>query len=95
MIASIFDLSFVIDNLNLYISYGIGMFLSLIVSLLLVNYCLKRYPRISNLIILGLSISSILLLVMMTFSSSFTLLQFIGGIMLLVVGLLLSCLLDK
>lgn len=95
MISSIFNLSFVVENINLYLSYGFGMFLSLIVNLLLVNYFLKKHKRIANLVILGLSISSIVLLFGMNLVHGFTVLEFIEGIMLMVVGLLLACLLDK
>ena len=95
MIAKVYDFNFIFNNIGLYISYGIGMIISCIISVLLVNYCLKKYSRISNIVILGLSISSILLLCIMTFSYKFSLLEFIGGLMLMVLGLPLSCIFDK
>ena len=95
MIAKIFDFNYVINHLNLYISYAIGMFVSLILTLSLINYLIKKHRQTSSLIILGLSLSSIILLLTITFKTPFTLMELIIGIMLLFIGLLLSCILDK
>ena len=95
MISKIFDFHYVIMNINLYISYGIGMMVSFIICMIGINYLLKRYPVIFSKIILGLCIYSILMLVIFTFSLKITILNFVLGIMLLIVGLLIGCLLDK
>lgn len=95
MISKIFDFQYVIMNINLYISYGIGMMVSFIICMIGINYLLKRYPVIFSKIILGLCIYSILMLVIFTFSLKITILNFVLGIMLLIVGLLIGCLLDK
>lgn len=95
MISKIFDFQYVIMNINLYISYGIGMMVSFIICMIVINYLLKRYPVIFSKIILGLCIYSILMLVIFTFSLKITILNFVLGIMLLIVGLLIGCLLDK
>ena len=95
MISKIFDFQYVIMNINLYISYGIGMMVSFIICMIGINYLLKRYPVIFSKIILGLCIYSILMLVIFTFSLKITILNFVLGLMLLMVGLLIGCLLDK
>lgn len=95
MISKIFDFHYVIMNINLYISYGIGMMVSFIICMIGINYLLKRYPVIFSKIILGLCIYSILMLVIFTFSLKITILNYVLGIMLLIVGLLIGCLLDK
>ena len=95
IISKIFDFQYVIMNINLYISYGIGMMVSFIICMIGINYLLKRYPVIFSKIILGLCIYSILMLVIFTFSLKITILNFVLGIMLLIVGLLIGCLLDK
>ena len=95
MISKIFDFQYVIMNINLYISYGIGMMVSFIICMIGINYLLKRYPVIFSKIILGLCIYSILMLVIFTFSLKITILNFVLGIMLLIVGLLIGSLLDK
>ena len=95
LIGSMFNVSYVINNFNLYFSFGLGLFISFIISIILVNFGLKKYPRISNVIIFGLCISSIILLIKMTFSTKFVFIEFIIGIMLLVLGLLVSSIMDK
>lgn len=95
MISQIFNFNYIINHINIYLSYSLGMFFSLIITLYLVNYFLKKYRETSYLIILGLSLSSILVLLLITFKTPFSILEFILGIMLLFVGLLISCILDK
>ena len=42
LFSNVLDLSFVIDNIMLYISYGIGMMISFIVFSIGINYLLKK-----------------------------------------------------
>ena len=95
MISMIFNISYFLKYYNLYLSYGLGMFLSFIINSYLISYFIKKYHNYSCCVILGLSISSILFLLVMTFRIKITLIEFIMGIMLFIVGLLLSCILDK
>ena len=90
LFANIFDVSFILDNFMLYISYGIGMFLSFIVFSLGISYLLKKYRNLFDTIVLGLSISSILLLLIMTFKNGFEIIHLIIGIMLFFIGFVLS-----
>lgn len=95
MISMIYDFSYVLEHINLYLSYGLGMLLSLIMNLYLINYLIKKYRNTAYLIILGLSLSSIIFLFIITFSVHFSIMEFILGIMLLFIGLLISCILEK
>ena len=95
MISSILNPSYVLDNIGLYISYGLGMMISFIINSYLINYLLKKYKNTTYTCILGLSISSILFLLITTFNIKFSVIEFILGIMLFVLGILLSCILDK
>ena len=95
LFANIFNLSFVLDNIMLYISYGIGMILSFIVFAILISYLLKKYRGLFDTIILGLSISSIMLLIIMAFSSSYIFIDLIIGSILFLVGVLISYLFDR
>ena len=95
MISMIFNYNYVIKHINIYISYGIGMFISFIINAYLINYCLKKHRNTTNSIILGLSIGSIIYLLKITLFIKYSLIQFILGIMLLVLGVLLSSILDK
>jgi len=95
LFSNMLDLSYVFENIMLYISYGIGMFLSFIVCSLIISYLLKRYRNLFDTIVLGLSISSIILLIMMAFRSSFVFIDLVIGIVLFFIGIVISYLLDK
>jgi len=95
MISSIFNITFVLNHLSLYISYGLGIAISFIINSNIINYFIKKYQNTTYSIILGLSLSSIIFLLIIVFKNSFTIIEFILGIILLTIGLLLSCILDK
>lgn len=95
IMSSIFNYSYVINNINIYLSYGIGMFISFIINSYLINYFLNKYKNISYSIILGLAIASILFLIIITFKVKFTIIEFILGIMLMVIGILISSIFNK
>ena len=95
MISMVFSYSYVINNINLYVSYGLGMFFSFLINAYLISFLLKKYSNYMNTVILGLAISSIIYLIIITINIKITIIDFILGIMLLVLGLLISCILDK
>ena len=95
MISSINDFNYVMSNSNLYISYGIGMIISFVINIYLVNYFLKKYRDISYQIILGLAIASIIYLVVITFKIPFTLFELLMGLCFLLFGMSIANLLAK
>lgn len=95
LISSSLNINYVLNNMNLYVSYLLGMFLSFIFNAYFINYFLKKYKNISYVIILGLAISSILNLLIIVFKNSFTFIQFVIGVLLLIIGMLISTILDK
>lgn len=95
LFGNIFNISFVINNIMIYISYGIGMMVSFIIFSILISYLIKKYRNLFDTIVMGLCISSILLLVVMTFSSSFNIIDLVVGVILFFVGLVISFLFDK
>ena len=90
LFANIFNISFILDNFMLYISYGVGMFISFIVLSIGINYLLKKYRNLFDTIVLGLSISSILLLLMMTFKDGFEFIHLMIGIVMFFLGFVIS-----
>ena len=79
----------------IYISYGIGMMISFIVFSIGINYLLKKYRNLFDTIIFGLSISSIILLIIMTFSKNFVWVDLVIGVVLFFVGCMISYLFDR
>lgn len=90
LFSNIYNISFIIDNILIYISYGIGLFVSFIIFSILISYILKKYRNIFDTIVLGFSIASILLLIIMSFKNSFLIIDLIIGIIFLLVGVVVS-----
>lgn len=81
LISMLYNVTYVLDNLGYYISYGLGMFVSLTITLSLINYMFSKKKYIMEIIILSLSIGSIILLfnfISMELSLIFFGLLFIG-----------------
>ena len=95
LFSNIFNISYVIDNILIYVSYGIGMFISFIFFSILINFLIKKYRNLFDTIVFGLCISSILLLFIMTFSKGFMFMELVIGILLFFVGVVISYLFDK
>lgn len=95
LFSNVLNFSYVIDNVMIYISYGIGMMISFIVFSIGINCLLKKYRNLFDTIIFGLSISSIILLIIMAFSKQFKFIDLIIGIVLFIVGVIVSYLFDR
>ena len=95
MISKIFDYTYIINNFNLYLSYGLGMFRSFIIGVYLINYFIRNYKNISYSVVLGLSIASIVLLFLNLLSESVNLFKIIIGIFFLIIGIIISWFLDR
>lgn len=95
LISHSLNINYVINNINIYLSYTIGMFLSFIFNAYLISYCLKKYKNTTYSVILGLSISSILFLIVTIFKNNFNFIELLSGIILLMIGMLISTILDK
>ena len=52
LFSNIFNFSFIVDNLILYVSYGFGLFFSFIFCSLIISYLLKKYRSLCDTIVL-------------------------------------------
>lgn len=95
MVASIYDVNYVFNNMGVFSAYLCGMFISFIINICLINYLLKKHRNTTYNVILALSIISIIFLLKIIFEIKITLISFIMGIILLVLGLLIATLLNK
>lgn len=93
--SNIFNISFIINNIGIYISYSIGLFLSFIIFSILISYIIKKYRNLFDTVVYSLSISSIILLFLMAFNSNFNLISLVIGIILLFIGIFISYIFDK
>ena len=90
LISNVNNLNYVINNLNVYLYFGIGMFLSFMINLYLIKICLNKYPHESHLVALGLSIASIIYLLINTFKLSFNIISLIIGMGLFIIGIIIN-----
>ena len=82
-------------NINIYISYGLGIIISFILGTLLINYLLKKRKRLMEIMIGSFSIYSILMMGVMTFSKMASVIEIILGIMLMIVGIVIGFIMDN
>lgn len=94
IVGRIYDFSYVISNINIYISYGLGIIISFILGTLLINYLLKKRKRLMEIMIGSFSIYSILMMGVMTFGKRASVIEIVLGIMLMVVGTVIGFIMD-
>ena len=95
LFSNMLDLSYVFENIMLYISYGIGMMISFVVCSLIISYLIKKYRNLFDTVVLGLCISSILLLIMMLFKDEIVFVDLLFGVVLFFFGIFISYLSPK
>lgn len=95
LVGKIYDISYVINNINIYISYGLGIIISFILGTLLINYLLKKRKRLMEIMIGSFSIYSILMMGVMTVSKRASVIEIILGIMLMIVGIVIGFIMDN
>lgn len=94
LMSNTLNITFILNNLSLYISYFLGLILSFIIISILISYLLKKYRKLFDIIIYSLSLSSIIILFFIIFKTTYTPVTLIIGIILFFFGILLSYLLS-
>ena len=84
--SNIFNFSLLLDNLKLLIPYIIGLTLGIILTVKLINFLFKNYKSKTYSIILGFSVSTIVLMFIKCIDSFYTLTELIIGFILLFTG---------
>lgn len=95
ILSNCYNISFVFNNIWIYVSYSIGMIISFIGVSIFISFLIKKYRKLFDIVVFSLSISSILVLFILVFSSSFDIVSFVIGIMLFFIGIIISLILDK
>ena len=95
IVANSLNISYVANNLGLYISFFLGMFFSFLINISLISFLFKKYQDITYIGIFGLSLASIISLLLMVFKLKITIMEFVLGIMFLTMGLLVSTIMNK
>jgi len=84
-----------LNNFNVLIPFGIGFIVGLILVVKIINYLFKRCEDVVYAFVLGVLISSVILLIILSFKYSFSITQFIIGLVFMVIGIVISNLLKE
>ena len=83
-----------ISNFNILIPFGIGFILGIIIIVKVIHYLFKKCEGKVYAFILGIILSSVLLLIIQSFKHSFNLLYLLLGLVMMVVGIIISNILE-
>lgn len=95
IISSATSISYILSNLSVITPIAIGFIFGVIIISKFMNYLLKKHEISTYFGIIGLVLSSIFIMFVQTFKSSYNVIDVIIGLILLVIGILVSKKLDK
>ena len=94
IIYSLSSIENIIINLNILIPYGIGIFIGIIVTSIVINCLFKKYNKLTFSFILGVILSTLLTLLLKIFSYHINIKDLVIGVLLLSLGIIISCFFD-
>lgn len=94
MLSNLTNINFIILSLNILLPFTLGLIFGIIIISIIISYFINNYCEKTYSIILGVFLSTILLITIKTFSVSFTFLELLYGIVLFFLGLFFSLILD-
>lgn len=89
-ISNITDINLIITNIKILMPFGLGMVLGFILLSILISYLLKKYHSEMMGFILGVSIGSMVLLVISVFKSNYTYIELILGLLFMTMGIFIG-----
>lgn len=89
-ISNITNIDLLITNIKIIIPFVLGLLIGILITIKIINYLLNRYKNKVYSFILGITISSIVLLVVQTFKITITIVELFIGIILLTIGIIIS-----
>ena len=89
-ISNITDISLITTNIRILIPFGLGMVIGFILLSILISYLLKKYHSEMMAFILGVSIGSMVLLIVSVFRSNYTCVELILGLLFMVLGIFIG-----
>ena len=89
-ISNITDINLIITNIKILIPFGLGMVLGFILLSILISYLLKKYHSEMMAFILGVSIGSMVLLVISVFKSNYTYIDLVLGFLFMTMGIFIG-----
>lgn len=89
-LSNVLQSSLIVSNLFVLTSYGSGMLIGIIMFSKIITYLFKKYSKQTSILILGISVSTIFMLLKDTIGMSKNIIEIIFSIFLLVIGYFLS-----
>ena len=94
IIYSLSNVGNIINNLNILIPYGLGIFIGIIITSIIINYLFKKYNKLTFSFILGVILSTLLTLLLEIFSHYINIKDLVIGLVLLSLGIIISYFFD-
>lgn len=94
IIYSLSNVGNIINNLNILIPYGIGIFIGIIITSIVINYLFNKYNKLTFSFILGVILSTLVTLLLEIFSYHINIKDLVIGILLLSLGIIISYFFD-
>lgn len=88
--ANILNFKYVISNFLIILPYCIGMALGLLLTVKLINYLFKKHKNITYNLIIGFSISTIIIMFIKCLNTNYNFINLITAFIMLILGLYLS-----
>jgi len=88
--ANILNLKYIINNFLIILPYCIGMALGLLLTVMLINYLFKNHKNVTYNIIVGFSISTIIIMFIKCLNTNYNFINLIIAFVMLALGLFLS-----
>lgn len=94
IIYSLSNVGNIIDNLNILIPYGIGIFIGIIITSIIINNLFNKYNKLTFSFILGVILSTLITLLLKIFSYRINIKDLVIGVLLLSLGIIISYFFD-
>lgn len=94
IIYSLSNVGNIINNLNILMPYGIGIFIGIIITSIVINYLFNKYNKLTFSFILGVILSTLVTLLLKIFSYHINIKDLVIGILLLSLGIIISYFFD-
>lgn len=94
-IGNITNISILLTNIKIIIPFLLGVFIGIIILIKIINYLLKQHEKKLYSFVLGVLLSSIVLLIIKVVKAKITIIELIIGLIFLVLGILISNIIKK
>ena len=94
IIYSLSNIGNIINDLNILIPYGLGVFIGIIITSIIINYLFKKYNKLTFSFILGVILSTLFTLLLKMIFSYINIKNLVIGIILLSLGSIISYFFD-